>query len=144
MLFCLKYFSLCALFELCGKIPYAMSDPITQKIIGAAIEVHRHLGPGLIESIYEAALCHEFELNGISFKQQVDLDVIYKDVVFKGQRVDLVVEDAVVVEIKSLSRLPEVATAQVLSYLKATGLSRGLLINFGAKRLVEGLKRNSL
>ncbi|MEO6393385.1 MAG: GxxExxY protein [Pyrinomonadaceae bacterium] len=117
---------------------------MTQRIIGAAIEVHRHLGPGLLESIYEAALCREFELNGISFKQQVDLDVIYKDVVIKGQRMDLVVENEVVVEIKSLSRLPEVATSQVLSYLKATGLSRGLLLNFGAKRLVEGVKRISL
>lgn len=121
-----------------------MNDPITEKIIGAAIEVHRHLGPGLLESIYEAALCREFELSNISFRQQVDLDVIYKDVVIKGQRMDLVVEDQVVVEIKSLSRLPEVATAQVLSYLKATGLKRGLLINFGAARLVDGIKRVSL
>jgi GxxExxY protein len=120
-----------------------MGDSITERIIGAAIEVHRHLGPGLLESIYEAALCHEFTLMGIQFDQQVEIDVIYKNTVIKGQKIDVLVENEVVVEIKSLSRLPEVATAQTLSYLKVTGLKRGLLLNFGAPRLINGVKRIS-
>ena len=121
-----------------------MNDVLTQKIIGAAIEVHRTLGPGLLESIYEEALCHELFLRRINFRRQVEIDVIYKDKVIKGQRLDLMVEEEVIVEIKSLSKLPEVSTAQILSYLKATGLRRGLIINFGAKVLVEGVKRISL
>lgn len=120
------------------------NDILTQKIIGAAIEVHRTLGPGLLESIYEEALCHEFDLRGIKFLRQVEIDVIYKDKVIKGQRIDILVENEVIVEIKSLSKLPEVSTAQILSYLKATGLKRGLLINFGAKMLRDGIKRISL
>ena len=120
------------------------NDLLTQKIIGAAIEVHRTLGPGLLEAIYEQALCHEFDLRGIGYRRQVEIDVIYKDKVIKGQRIDILVEEEVVVEIKPLSKLPDVSTAQILSYLKATGLKRGLLINFGAKMLREGLKRISL
>lgn len=92
-----------------------MNDVLTQKIIGAAIEVHRTLGPGLLESIYEEALCHEFDLRGIHFRRQVEIDVIYKNKVIKGQRIDILVEDGVIVEIKSLSRLPDVSTAQILS-----------------------------
>lgn len=121
-----------------------MSDTLTQAIIGAAIEVHRNLGHGLIESIYEEALCHEFDLRGIKYQRQIGVDIVYKGKVIKGQRLDLLVEGEVVVELKSVSRLPEVATAQVLSYLKATGLKRALLINFGQPKLVEGVKRISL
>jgi GxxExxY protein len=121
-----------------------MNDILTQKTIGAAIEVHRTLGPGLLESIYEEAICHEFYLRGITYRRQVEIDVLYKGKVIKGQRIDILVEDEVIVEIKSLSKLPEVSTAQILSYLKATGLKRGLLINFGAKMLVDGIKRISL
>lgn len=120
------------------------NDLVTQKIIGAAIEVHRTLGPGLLESIYEEALCHEFSLRGINCLRQVEIDVIYKDKVIKGQRLDMLVENEVVVEIKSLSKLPEVSMAQVLSYLKVTGFKRGLLINFGEKMLRNGVKRISL
>ena len=119
-------------------------DELTEKIIGAAIEVHRALGPGLLESIYEEALCYEFTLQNIHFERQVSVDVIYKGHVIHGQRLDLLVEKAVVVEIKSVQKLPDVATAQVLSYLKATGLRRALLINFGEKKLVNGVKRISL
>ena len=118
-----------------------MSDQLTEQIIGAAIEVHRVLGPGLLESIYESALIHEFKLRGISAEQQVEVDVIYKDIVIKGQRVDIIVSGEVIVELKAVSKLPEVATAQALSYLKATGFKRGLLLNFGEKRLVDGIKR---
>lgn len=120
------------------------SDVLTQKIIGAAIEVHRTLGPGLLESIYEEALCHEFDLRGIHYRRQVEIDVIYKNKIIKGQRIDILVEKEVIIEVKSLSKLPEVSTAQILSYLKATGLKRGLLINFGSKLLREGIRRISL
>ena len=124
-----------------------MSDPLTEEIIGAAIEVHRILGPGLLESVYEEALCHEFDLRGMHYQRQAPVEMHYKDKVIKDQRIDLVVEDdgdRAVVDLKSLSRLPEISTAQVLSYLKATGLKRGLLINFGEKRLVDGIRRLSL
>ncbi len=119
-------------------------DFLTHKIIGAAIEVHRLLGCGLLESIYEEALCYEFELRKIEFSRQFEVDVIYKNKVIKGQRIDLLVEKQVIVELKSLTKVPEFATAQILSYLKATGIKRGLIINFGEKKLVEGIKRVSL
>lgn len=121
-----------------------MSDKLTEKIISSAIEVHRILGPGLLESIYEEALCHEFSLRGIPFEQQKEVDVLYKDKIIKGQRLDLIVNGEVVVEIKSVRKLEDIFTAQVLSYLKSTGLKRALLINFGQDKLVDGLKRFSL
>jgi GxxExxY protein len=121
-----------------------MSDELTEQIIGAAIEVHRILGPGLLESIYEEALCHELLLRGLQCQRQVEVDFIYKQIVIKGQRLDLLVNDAVVIELKAVRQLPDVATAQALSYLKATGLKRALLINFGEQRLVDGVKRLSL
>jgi len=121
-----------------------MADKLTEQIIAAAIEVHRILGPGLLESIYEEALCHELSLRSISFERQKDVDVIYKGRVIKGQRLDLLVNGEVVIEIKSVRRLEDVFTAQLLSYLKSTGLKRGLLINFGESKLISGVKRLSL
>lgn len=118
-------------------------DLLTRKIIGAAIEVHKTLGCGLLESIYEEALCYELELRGIKCQRQVGDDVIYKGRVIKGQRIDLIVESELIIEIKSVSKLHEVVMAQILSYLKATGLNRGLIMNFGEKRLVDGIKRIS-
>lgn len=120
-----------------------MNDFLTQRIIGASIEVHKNLGCGLLESNYEEALCYEFELRSIEFIRQTAIDVIYKNRVIKGQRIDLLVENSVIVELKSLSKTPDYATAQLLSYLKATGLKRGLIINFGEKRLVDGIRRIS-
>jgi GxxExxY protein len=119
-------------------------DELTEQIIGAAIEVHRVLGPGLLESIYEEALCIELNLRGIAFQRQVEVDVLYKGNPIKGQRLDLLVGGQVVVELKSVARLPDVVTAQILSYLKAAGLKRALLINFGCARLVDGITRLSL
>jgi len=121
-----------------------MTDKLTEKIIAAAIEVHKILGPGLLESIYEEALCHEFELQSIEFRRQVDVNVVYKDHQIRGQRLDLIIYNEIVLEIKAVRKLPEVALAQILSYLRATKLKRGLLINFGEKRLVDGIKRISL
>jgi len=122
----------------------ADKDELTERIIGVAIEVHRILGPGLLESIYEEALSIEMSLRGIPFQRQVEVVVQYKGHVIKGQRLDILVAGQVVVELKSVSQLPEVAMAQVLSYLKAAGLKRGLLINFGNPRLIDGVKRISL
>jgi GxxExxY protein len=121
-----------------------MSDELTESIIGAAIEVHRVLGSGLLESIYEQALCHEFSLRKLDYVRQVAVDVQYKDLKIQGQRLDLLVENRIVVELKSLRSVPESALAQTLSYLKATGLRQALLINFGHKRLIDGIKRISL
>ena len=120
------------------------NNELTEAIIGAAIEVHKVLGAGLLEAIYEKALCYEFEIRGIDYERQVSIDVIYKGKNLGGQIVDILVEKKVIVEIKSLKALPAVATSQTLSYLKATGLRRALLINFGEKTLVDGLKRISL
>lgn len=120
-----------------------INDFLTQKIIGAAIGVHKNLGCGLLESIYEQALCYEFELREIKYERQVEIDVVYKGRIIKGQRIDLLVERQVIIEIKSLIKLPEYAMAQLLSYLTATSLKRGLIINFGEKRLVDGIKRIS-
>ena len=119
-------------------------DELTDGIIGAAIEVHKILGPGLLEAIYEKALCYEFEIRGIGYERQVSVDVIYKGRNLGGQIVDILVEKKVIIELKSLKALPAVAVSQTLSYLKATGLRRALLINFGEKTLVHGLKRISL
>ena len=120
-----------------------MSDKLTEQIIASAIEVHRILGPGLLESIYEEALCYELSLRGITFERQKEVDVLYKDKIIKGQRLDLIVNSEVIVEIKSVRKLEDVFTAQVLSYLKSTGLKRALLINFGEGKLVNGVKRIS-
>jgi GxxExxY protein len=119
------------------------SDPLTGRIIGSAIEVHRIIGPGLIESIYENALCHELSLRGMTYQQQPEMDVSYKGKIIKGQRIDLIVEGEIVIELKSVSRVHEVVFAQLLSYLKVTGLKRGLILNFGEKRLIDGIRRVS-
>jgi GxxExxY protein len=121
-----------------------MADELTEKIIGAAIEVHKELGPGLLESIYEEALCYEFDLRRIKYERQFPADVIYKGKIIRGQRIDLLVDREVVVEIKAINKLPEVAVAQTISYLRATSLKRGLVINFNEKRLVDGIKRVSV
>src|SRR6185369_11339611 len=91
----------------------AGTDSLTHAVIGAAIEVHRIIGPGLLESIYEEALCHELALRGLRYQRQKEVDVIYKSIVIKGQRLDLFVDESLVVEIKSVSTLPAVAMAQV-------------------------------
>jgi GxxExxY protein len=121
-----------------------VQDPLTEQIIGAAIEVHRHLGPGLLESIYLEALCHEFELRSIPYERKKKAVFVYKGKVLKGQELDLLVFGEVVVELKSLQKSHDHCMAQVLSYLKGTGLKRGLLINFGMQHLVDGIQRLSM
>ena len=115
---------------------------ITGEIIGAAIEVHRELGPGLLESSYEICLAREFELRGISFEFQMPLPMEYKGVRLDcGYRLDLLVSDAVIVEVKSVATLAPIHEAQVLTYLKLTGVKVGLLINFNGVVLKQGLRR---
>lgn len=117
-------------------------DLITRRIIGAAIEVHRRLGPGLLESAYETCLAFELRQLGFKIEQQKPLPVVYKDVKLDcGYRLDLVVEDSVVVEVKAVERLAPIHDAQLLSYLRLSQKKVGLLINFHVRVLKNGLKR---
>jgi GxxExxY protein len=116
-------------------------DPLTQKIIGCAIEVHRQLGAGLLETLYEEALTVEFELQRLNFQRQVELPVNYKGKFIGRYRLDLLVENTVIVEIKSVERHDPVFEAQLLTYMKLTGKKVGLLINFNSKLLKDGIKR---
>lgn len=118
------------------------NDTLTEQIIGAAIQVHRELGPGLLESTYETCLCHELSLCNLKVDRQKIIPIAYKGILLDtGYRLDLVVEDQVIVEIKSVSELLAVHEAQLLSYLKQIGGGRGLLINFNVKLLKHGLRR---
>lgn len=122
-----------------------VSQEITDKIIGAAIEVHRVLGPGLLESAYEECLCHELELRGLAFQRQVQLPVRYKEVLLNcGYRLYLVVAEAVVVELKAVERLEPVHESQLLTYLRLSQLRVGLLINFNVALLKQGIVRRIL
>jgi len=115
---------------------------LSEQIIGSAIEVHKALGPGLLESAYEACLCHELNLRGIPFESQVDLPVLYKGVKLEiGYRMDLVVNKLIVVELKAVERLEAIHEAQLLTYLKLTNYWLGLLINFNVAKLRFGVKR---
>jgi GxxExxY protein len=116
-------------------------NPLTEKIIGAAMEVHKRLGPGLDEGLYEEAMCVELNLRGLAFARQVRIDVEYKGVKIGERRVDLIVEGKVLVELKAIEQLAPVHKAQVRTYLKLTHLKLGLLINFNVPYLREGLKR---
>ncbi len=113
-------------------------------IIGACIEVHRHLGPGLLESAYEQCVCHELRLRGLPFERQRQVPLVYKGVALPcGYRLDLVVDDCLVVEIKAVERLLPVHEAQALTYLRLTGLRAALLVNFNVPVLRQGLRRLS-
>ena len=114
---------------------------LTERIIGCAIEVHRQLGPGLLEGTYEAALCIELQSAGMSFVRQPIFPVIYKGQAIGEYRLDLIVQDTVVLEIKSVERFDPVFEAQVLTYLRVTGKKVGLLINFNSRLVRDGIKR---
>jgi GxxExxY protein len=117
-------------------------DEISRRIIGAAIEVHRHLGPGLLESAYETCLVFELKRLGLKLEEQKPLPVIYKDVKLDcGYRLDLIVEDEIIVEIKAVERLLPIHEAQLLSYLRLANKKVGLLMNFHVVVLKNGLKR---
>ena len=116
-------------------------DNLTERIIGCAIEVHRQLGPGLLEGIYESALCAEFQDAGLQHQRQLAVSVQYKGKTIGECRLDLLVEDAVVLEIKSVERFDPVFEAQILTYLRITGKRVGLLLNFNTRLLKDGIKR---
>jgi GxxExxY protein len=115
-----------------GKLLY---EDLTYKIIGAAQEVYKELGPGYLESVYEDALCYELDVRNIPYQRQIDLDVKYKDVVFEKRfRADLLVEDKVLVENKAIKAITNQDEAPLINYLKTTRLKIGLLFNFGAEK----------
>lgn len=117
-------------------------NKISEAIIGAAIEVHKFLGPGLLESVYEVCLIEELEERGLNVQQQVYLPLYYKGRLTKKYFViDLLVEDEVILELKAVERLPQVAEYQLMTYLKLTNKNLGLLINFNVPRLIEGVRR---
>jgi GxxExxY protein len=121
------------------------NDPLTERIIGVAIEVHRHLGPGLLESAYEECLCYELGQAGFTLRRQVPLPVVYKSVRLDcGYRLDIVAENRVIIELKAVERLMPIHEAQVITYLKLSGIPTGLLLNFNTPVLKEGVRRLTL
>jgi GxxExxY protein len=118
------------------------NDRLTQQVIGFAIEVHRQLGPGLLESAYEECLCFELEQAGLAFRRQAALPVIYKSVRLDcGYRLDIVIKDRVILELKTVERLLPIHEAQMLTYMKLSGIRTGLLLNFNSAVLKDGLRR---
>jgi GxxExxY protein len=122
--------------------PYPELNALTSRIIGLAIEVHRTLGPGLLESVYQACLFHELRNSGLRVDTQTSVPVVYKDVRLDiGFRADVIVERTVVVEVKSVATIAPIHRAQLLTYLKLTGCQAGLLINFNVPVLKQGITR---
>jgi GxxExxY protein len=122
-----------------------VEEDLTGEIIGAAMSVHRELGPGLLESAYQVSMCHELTLRRIPFRSQVDVPVEYKGVQLDcGYRIDLLVDNRVVVELKSIEHLQPVHEAQLITYLKLSGVHVGLLINFNVPTLRRGIVRRIL
>lgn len=117
-------------------------DELSKRVIGFAIEVHKHLGPGLLESTYEQCMAHELSLAGVAFQIQPALPVEYKGLKLDcGYRIDLLIQNSLIVELKSVAQLLPIHEAQLLTYLKLSRVRVGLLINFNVTRLKDGLKR---
>ena len=120
-------------------------DPLTRAVIGAAIEVHRHLGPGLLESVYHRCLCRELQLRGIPFATSVRLPVTYKEMALGDELViDILVDGRLVIELKAVDQIAPVHEAQLLTYLRLSGIRLGLLINFNVRLLKDGIRRRVL
>jgi GxxExxY protein len=120
-------------------------DFLTQKIIGCAIEVHKQLGPGLLESSYEACLMHELKAQKIYVQNQVYLPINYKgELIDAGYRLDILIPNKLIIELKSVEKLAPIHTAQIITYLKLSNIKTGLMINFNVKKLTDGLKRVSI
>jgi len=117
-------------------------NQITEKIIGSAIEVHKQLGPGLLESAYEECLFYELINSGLNVKKQLALPLVYKEIKLDtGYRIDLMVENQIIVEIKSVDAIAEIHKAQLMTYMKLSNVKVGLLINFNVTRLKDGIVR---
>ncbi|MEK6281995.1 MAG: GxxExxY protein [Acidobacteriota bacterium] len=123
------------------KEPDSELDRLAHQVIGAAIEVHRQLGPGLLEGVYEKALCIEFELRGITFQTQSGVGITYKGRPVGRGKMDLLVGDRLIVELKAVEKLAPIHLAQMISYLRMTKRALGLLINFNVPVLKEGIRR---
>ena len=122
-----------------------LEEKLTEAIIGAAIEVHKELGPGLLESAYAACLCHELMLRGFPFEQERPMPITYKGLQIDcGYRIDILVDGRVVVELKAVQELVPVHDAQLLTYLRLSGMRVGLLINFNVPVLKDGIRRRVL
>lgn len=116
-------------------------DALTHRIIGCALAVHTELGAGFLEPVYQKSLKVELHAQGLAFASEHPVHVRYRDQVIRGHRVDLIVENAVIVEIKAIKRFEDIHTSQLVSYLRATGLKVGLLVNFNTEHLRSGLRR---
>lgn len=117
-------------------------NELSSKVIGAAIEVHKALGPGLLESVYEEGFCHELSLRNIKYERQKPLPVVYKDKKLDcGYRLDVVVENSIIVELKSCDKIQSIHKAQLLTYLKLAKISLGLLFNFNTILMKDGIIR---
>ena len=117
-------------------------NQLSSKIIGAAIEVHKTLGPGLLESAYEECLCHELNIQGLLFEKQKPLPIVYKQKKLDcGYRLDIVVEKSVIIELKSCEKIEPIHKAQLLTYLKLSGLNLGLILNFNVPLMRDGIIR---
>ena len=127
-------------FSLCTPNEFPLKE-ITGKVISCAIEVHSTLGPGLLENVYEEALGHEFTLRGIVYERQKEINLQYKGQEIGRHRIDFLVEDEVIVELKAVEGMNKIYEAQLLTYLRAKGKRVGLLINFNVARLKDGIKR---
>jgi len=128
-----------------AALPTNAEQTPTRAIISSAIDVHRALGPGLLESAYQPCLCRELELHGLRFRQLVELPVVHKDVKLDcSYRIDFVIEEKVVLELKAIEEILPVHQAQLLTYLRLSGLRVGLLINFNVPVLVDGIRRRVL
>lgn len=120
----------------------AQRDTLTEKVIGLAIEVHRELGPSLLESVYQKCLCHELNLCGFQFQNEIELPVVYKGMKFnQGFRMDILVENTLIIELKTVEQLRPIHEEQLLTYLRLTQCPVGLLINFNVDLLKNGIKR---
>ncbi len=117
-------------------------DELSKKVIGLAIEVHRELGPGLLENTYKQCLAYELSQAGINFKIEVELPVKYKNILIScGYRIDLLIEDELIIELKSVDKILPIHEAQLLTYMKLSGIKAGLLINYNEILLKDGIKR---
>ena len=123
------------------EIMKGVESDLASQVIGCAIEVHRHLGPGLLESAYESCLCRELAIKGIPFTRQVPLQIQYKgDSIDCAYWMDIVVEESLLLELKSTESIQSIHQAQIISYLKLSGLKQGLLINFNVRVLKDGIR----
>jgi GxxExxY protein len=128
-----------------ADLPGLIEEALTKEIIGAAIEVHRHLGPELLESAYEIYMCHELAARGIGFQRQVEIPVLYKGVSLDcGYKLDILVEDKVILELKAVEAILLVHEAQLLTYLRLSGKRVGFLMNFHVSRMTSGIVRKVL